>query len=257
MALQTTKNSSKPRPLKLGWPTKYKAYQKRSISSLTPRLEQSGFEHLMIRLEQELFQKDLQHLKIEYYFGDEWFCPEGTTAIAIPFWLATKALKEIERDMIGFVEGESENEFMRLLRHEAGHCVEHAYKLSKTAKWKKCFGNPAIPYDPDRVKTSAGHPDFVENLGGGYAQTHPEEDFAETFAVWLDVDENCWERYRHQPKVLEKLMCIEELMRDHATKKPKKISTTKISQARRMRRSLSEYYQNRIASFQKTPKVYN
>jgi hypothetical protein len=219
----------------------------RSIASLTPRIEDAGFDHLFARLDEELEDKNLGHLKIETYFGDEWFCPDQSTAIAVPFWLADERLQSIERAMIGYVEGETEDEFMKLLRHEAGHCVEHAYRLSERGDWHAVFGNPESPYDPDNVTTILGHPDYVENLSGGYAQTHPEEDFAETFAVWLDSSQNCWNVYRDRPRVIHKLLYIDNVIAECSKRRPRRRKFTKISQARRMRRTLLSYYEQRMS----------
>ncbi len=226
----------------------HRALLKRSVSSLTPRIEDVGFNHLFARLEDELRDKNLGHLKIETYFGDEWFCPDQSTAIAVPFWLADERLKSIERLMMGYVEGETEDEFLKLLRHEAGHCVEHAYRLSERGDWRAVFGNPTSHYDPDNVHTTPGHPDYVEHLSGGYAQTHPEEDFAETFAVWLDSSQNCWDTYRNRPRVIEKLLYVDEVIAECAAKKPRQRKFAKISQARRMRRTLLSYYEQRMNS---------
>jgi len=186
------KNSSETNKIGKKLPVRYRGLLGRPVSSLTPPIEHAGFDDRFARLDHELADKGFLHLNIERYFGDEWFCPEESTAIAIPFWLADERLMSIERAFAGFVEGETEEEFMRLLRHEAGHCVDHAYNLSRRTDWRDVFGATEMHYDPDAVRTIENHPDFVVNLPGGYAQTHPDEDFAETFAVWLDPDSRCW-----------------------------------------------------------------
>lgn len=231
----------------------YKSLFSRSVSSLTPPIHAAGFNDRFEQLDSELKAKGLIHLEIETYFGDEWFCPSQSTAIAIPFWLADKKLMKIERELVGFVEGETDDEFMRLLRHEAGHCVDHAYRLSKRSDWQKIFGDPRLNYDPDSAPTKPGHPDFVENLSGGYAQTHPEEDFAETFAVWLASaadargDPGNWKyEYRARPVALKKLLFVDKLMRDVCDRKPKRLANQKICNARRMRKSLKSYYSERL-----------
>ncbi len=227
-------------------PSTYRGLLRRPVSSLTPHIEHAGFDDRFARLDLELADKGFLHLKIERYFGDEWFCPDQSTAIAIPFWLADERLMTIERAFAGFVEGETEEEFMRLLRHEAGHCVDHAYRLSRRADWRDIFGDTEKPYDPDKVKTVENHPDFVVNLAGGYAQTHPDEDFAETFAVWLDPDSRCWDKYRDKPVALNKLMFVDALMTEFRATKPRKTLNQKICQARRMRRTLESYYRQRF-----------
>jgi Putative zinc-binding metallo-peptidase len=229
-------------------PKAYRHLMAQSVASLTPKIQNAGFEALIAKLNDELAAKNLIHLNIETYFGDEWFCPDQSTAIAIPFWLADDRLRSIERTLIGFVEGETEDEFIRLLRHEAGHCVEHAYRLSRRKDWRETFGNPNIKYDPEFAATIPGAPDFVVNLSGGYAQTHPEEDFAETFAVVINPKSNYRKIYQSKSIALKKLIFVEKIIAECAQKKPRALASKKISNARRMRRSLESYYQTRLRS---------
>jgi hypothetical protein len=253
------KNKAEILRLPMALQQKYKSLLSRPVSSLTPPIQTVGFDGLFEQLDSELKAKGLIHLGIETYFGDEWFCPTQSTAIAIPFWLADERLKQIERELVGFVEGETDDEFMRLMRHEAGHCVDHAYRLSKRSDWRNIFGDPTIYYDPDSVPTILEHPDFVENLSGGYAQTHPEEDFAETFAVWLapslgqnGFKSNWRQTYRNRPVALKKLLFVDQLMQEVCEKKPKKLTNQKICNARRMRKSLEKYYSERLQHLEKT-----
>ncbi len=220
----------------------------RPIRVLTPTIDAAGFNAPIKKLHEELRSKHLTHVKIEAYFGDEWFCPAGSTAIAIPFWLANARLKRIEKKLMGHVEGGSADEFMRLLRHEAGHCIEHAYRLSKRRDWRIVFGNPNKTYNPDSVQTVSSHPDYVINLPGGYAQTHPEEDFAETFAVWLNPQERWKKFYSKFPVALQKILFVDNLMKEISVQQPKSVSTDMICNARRMRRTLASYYHQRIRS---------
>ena len=74
------------------------------------------------------------------YLGDEWFCPEGSATIAIPFYLAHPRLKKLEEKMMMEVEGGTETWCLRLLRHEMGHVLNHAYLLEKDKRWQKLFG---------------------------------------------------------------------------------------------------------------------
>jgi Putative zinc-binding metallo-peptidase len=248
MAQIMFKNIANHRRLPKSLPRAHQNLLARSVASLTPKIQHAGFDHLFAKLDEELAAINLIHLNIETYFGDEWFCPDQTTAIAVPFWLADQRLRSIERSFVGFVEGETEEEFLRLLRHEAGHCVEHAYRLSRRKDWRDVFGNPNITYEPEAVQTIPGAPDFVENLSGGYAQTHPEEDFAETFAVLIDPDSHWREVYRHRNGALRKLIYVETILKKYAEKTPRNVSKQKISNARRMRRSLESYYQDRLGT---------
>ena len=43
-------------------------------------------------------------------------------------------LQELERRFIGEVEGENQEWFMKLIRHEMGHAVDNAFKLRKIVR---------------------------------------------------------------------------------------------------------------------------
>jgi hypothetical protein len=118
------------------------------------------------------------------WLSGEWFSPHDKPGIAIPFYLAHPRLKRLERRQMQDVEGGTNIWFMRLLRHEAGHAYEAAYNLSRRKEWIQAFGNPARPY-PDYYTPKPLSKNFVLHLDWWYAQSHPVEDFAETFAVWL------------------------------------------------------------------------
>jgi hypothetical protein len=86
--------------------------------------------------------------------------------------------------------------------------------------------------------------DFVQHLNAWYAQSHPVEDFAETFAVWLR-SKNGWRRkYRDWP-AYEKLMAVDTWMRDlrdvEPQIKPKRIA----NELRDSTRTLGEHYEEK------------
>lgn len=219
---------------------------KRAVSQVTPRHRRDLIRHQISRLRDEMQNQGLGKIQISTYFGDEWFCPSGSTSIAIPFWLNDERLIRLEKQLIGYAEGETEDEFMRLLRHEAGHCVDHAFRLSRLDEWRKLFGNPMQTYHPDSIPELNEHDDYVTNLGGGYAQTHPEEDFAETFAVWLQPNSRWKSEYRNKPNALKKLQGVDDLMRRLRNKRPNKTNKSRISSARRTQKSLGEFYARRL-----------
>jgi hypothetical protein len=53
-----------------------------------------------------------------------------------------------------------------------------------------------------------------------YAQKHPDEDWAETFAIWLDPRSHWDVKYRNWPNALEKLSMVDRLMEEIAGKEP-------------------------------------
>jgi hypothetical protein len=181
------------------------------------------------------------------YLGDEWFCPEGSTTIAIPFYLAHPRLKKLEAKMMMEVEGDTEPWCLRLLRHEMGHVLNHAYLFGKDKRWQQLFGPPSLEYS-ESFRARPYSKRFVRHLDGYYAQSHPEEDFAETIAIWLTPDID----WRHQYKgwkALEKLEYVDDLMQRLAGKPPLVFSKAKISDASRLRSRLGAHYKRRRRTY--------
>ena len=195
----------------------------------------------------EIFYKELDEHQILFkplcYLGDEWFCPEGTTTIAIPFYLAHPRLKKLELKMMMEVEGDTEAWCLRLLRHEMGHVMNHAYLLEKKREWQKVFGSTATDYS-EFYRARPYSKRFVRHLEDWYAQSHPEEDFAETFAIWLTPGLDWRQKYRGW-KALEKLEYVDRMMKDLAGKSPQVTSRAKMSEASRLRSRLKLFYHRR------------
>jgi len=161
----------------------------------------------------ELEEKGLT-FKPDFFIGDEWFSPEGMNAIAIPFYLVHERLKNLEQSLMLEVEGGNPDWFMKLLRHEAGHCFDHCYRFSKRKKWSQVFGSPSIEYQPDTYRPQPYSKSYVKHLDRWYAQAHPDEDFAETFAVWLDPKSDWKKQYSQWPVALGKLNYMDKLARE-------------------------------------------
>jgi len=177
------------------------------------------------------------------YLGDEWFCPEGSSTIAIPFYLSHPRLIKLEADMMMEVEGGTEAWAMRLLRHEMGHVMNHAYLLDKKRDWQKIFGASSIDYS-ETYRAKPYSKRFVRHLGDWYAQSHPEEDFSETFAIWMTPGLDWKNRYAGW-HALEKLEYVDFLMKGLAGQAPKVVSREKLSEASRLRSRLKNYYGRR------------
>jgi hypothetical protein len=177
------------------------------------------------------------------YLGEEWFCPEGCATIAIPFYLAHPRLKKLEEKMMLEVEGGTEAWCLRLLRHEMGHVLNHVYLLEKDKKWRKLFGSPSLEYS-ESYRARPYSKRFVRHLDNWYAQSHPEEDFAETVAIWLTPGVDWKNQYRGW-SALEKLMYVDELLGKLAGKPPLVFSKCKMGEASRLRSRLAAYYKRR------------
>ncbi|PIR15124.1 MAG: hypothetical protein COV48_16105 [Elusimicrobia bacterium CG11_big_fil_rev_8_21_14_0_20_64_6] len=154
----------------------------------------------------------------ECYLGDEWFSPEGDPVVSIPYYLAQRRLVRLEKSWALEAEGESREEFLQLLRHELGHALSHAYKLHKTKGYSKVFGPSSQEY-PDSYRPRPYSRRYVVHLENWYAQSHPDEDFAETFAVWLTPGID-WRKDYAGWGALAKLEFVDRMMTRICGKKP-------------------------------------
>ena len=180
----------------------------RPIRDLGLKLEGSPVERFVEQLYGELEAKGLTKFRPACYLTDEWGCPSGEPIIGIPFYLAHAGLAQLERETN---ELEGAREIMMYLRHEAGHAFTYSYRLHNVPEWRQMFGPFRRPYR-DNYRPVPFSREYVRHLPGWYAQKHPDEDFAETFAVWLTPRSNWRKRYRGWP-AMEKLRYLDRLAR--------------------------------------------
>jgi len=190
----------------------------RRISKLGLRLEGTVVEPLIRQLNDELSARGLI-FHPPCHIGDEWFVPIGIPAIFVPFFLVHDRLRALERTMMLEVEGGTNDWFMKLIRHEAAHAFSYAYHLPRKKKWRELFGQTSREATPEFYRPQPFSRSYVVNLEDWYAQSHPDEDFAETFAVWLTPGLDWRARYARW-KALEKIEYVDELMRSLAGKPP-------------------------------------
>ena len=175
------------------------------------------------------------------WLSQEWFSPDGIPGIAIPFYLAHQRLMRLERHFMREVEGGNRNWLMRILRHEAGHAIDSAYRLRRLKSWRHVFGPASLPY-PDTYRPRPGSRRFVQHLGAWYAQAHPTEDFAETFAVWLKPHSPWRREYQGWP-AFAKLQFIDELAREIGDHQPPVSDRSTIEDVTHETRTLREHYE--------------
>lgn len=209
-------------------------------------IEGTWLEDCIDRVLEELAGRDIE-LQPHFWLGDEWFSPDGVPGVAIPFYLAHPRLMRLERSQMFEVEGGTEKECLKLLRHELGHALDHAYNLHRKRSWHRVFGKPSQPY-PDVYRPHPASKRFVQHLDGWYAQSHPHEDFAETFAVWLKPRSNWRKRYRGWP-ALKKLEYLDELMAEVAGKRPAVRSRARPYSLPRLRHTLRTHYERKRSHY--------
>ncbi len=229
---------------RIDWePLADKAIMDIRIRDLSLHIEGSPLEARVGRLYDELDARGLA-FRPPCYLADEWLCPEKEPIIGIPFYLAHPRLERIEQKMMLDVEGGTDKSCMQLLRHECGHAINYAYELYKKSRWRELFGPFSARYS-DSYEYQPYSKRFVIHLEDHYAQAHPDEDFAETFAVWLTPDNDWRRRYQSWP-VIKKLEYVDGLMRRIADKQPVVTARgTPPWSASRMTRTLSAYYERK------------
>jgi len=233
------------------WETERYALLNTRVCDLQLDFESTLLFRCIEKLYAELAQKKLQYHP-RYYFtcgGDEWGCPDRVPSIGIPFHLADNRLIRIEREM-GYTTYDK-RDVMFLLRHETGHAVNYAYELFDDSEWAEVFGDFYRSYPGNfKFKFNPSSRNYVRSQGEPkyYAQAHPDEDFAETFAVWLTPRSNWRRRYRHWPS-LRKLEFVDGLMKKLRNKKPNILSGPLDSPYQSKSYTLIEYYGEDIDHF--------
>lgn len=209
------------------------------LCDLPVSLERTPIEDRIARLHREL---ELKGLRFRPYFwlSNEWFTPDGAPGIAVPFYLAHPRLLELERHEMLDVEGGTGEECLQIMRHEAGHAIDNAYRLSRRHRWRDVFGQASRPY-PKAYTPRPFSKHFVHHLDAWYAQSHPAEDFAETFAVWLKPRSAWRAKYAGWP-ALRKLEFVDALMREIARQPIKVRTRAHFEPLGSLRHTLREHY---------------
>lgn len=189
-----------------------------------------------------LLQRKKLAFRPHYWLSEEWFCPDGVTGLALPFYLCDLRLLEMEEKHTGEVEGIGKD-LRKYILHELGHVMDNAYLLRDHPQRIEVFGSSYSNY-PSKYKPKPYSKKFVKYLPGHYAQAHPEEDFAESFAVWIDPSVNWREKYKKWP-ALKKLKTVHSLMKEVKGQKPKAISRKIIDPIDSYKITLGEYYKRK------------
>jgi len=212
------------------------------ICDLPLKIEGNWLAECVDQLYDELRGKGIV-FKPECYLADEWLTPEKETCIGIPFYLAHPALIRLEKKFMIDAEGEKKAWCMKLLRHEAGHAICYAYRFHRFKKWQKIFGPSTAEY-ADTYKYRPYSKNYVRHLDGYYAQYHPDEDFVETFAVWLTPGVDWQTKYKGW-KALKKLKYVDKLMEEIRGKEPPVKSKEKFWRVSTLRITLENFYKKK------------
>ena len=216
------------------------------IRDLGLTLEGTWVEACIDELYRELERRGIA-LRPHCWLSDEWFSPRNVPGIAIPFYLVHPRLIRLERSMVLEAEGSSRVECMRILRHEAGHAIQHGYRLHRRPSYQRLFGRSSMKY-PTSYRPNPASRRFVQHLRAYYAQAHPDEDFAETFAVWLQPRSRWRKRYQGWG-ALRKLEYVDTLMQELEGARPPVRTRARVAPISQLSSTLREYYEEKRAFY--------
>ena len=211
------------------------------LCDLNLSIEGSNVSPHIERVNRELDERGLA--RPHYWLSDEWFTPDGVPGIAVPFYLVHPRLEKLELAQMLEVEGGDEEACLKILRHEAGHAIDNAYELRRRRIRRRLFGSPKVPY-PEYYTPRPYSRSFVHHLDHWYAQSHPDEDFAETFAVCLNPESKWLSRYGQWP-VRRKLEYMDRLMRELGKTTPRVTSRRRVDPLSRLRKTLGQHYKKK------------
>lgn len=204
-------------------------------------------EHFIIqqRIEKLYFELKAKGLRFRphIWISDDWFSPDGHPGFAIPFYLFHPRLIQLEKKYIGFAEGNNQKDFMMLLRHECGHAIDNAFGLRRNKRRQQLFGLTKTKY-PQSYSPCLNSRDFVFHLSDHYAQSHPDEDWAETFAVWL-TPRSQWKKNYSGTKALKKLELVDEILNSKKGLPPTCLHRRKVDHFKSIKMTLGEYLQSK------------
>lgn len=217
------------------------------ICDLNLSLKSSWVYPYIQKLYSELRSKKLR-FRPHIWIADDWYTPDGIAGFAIPFYIVHPRLIKLERSMMMEAEGGRPDWLMKLLRHETGHAIDNAFHLRKRKKRQLLFGPTSQEYPEDYAPRPFSKK-FVYHLDSWYAQAHPDEDWAETFAVWL-TPRSAWKKRYEKWPAIKKLQLVDEIM--HSIQRCAPINKEKFVDRtyKDIKSSLKNYYQKKMNRYQ-------
>ena len=212
------------------------------LCDLDLKIERTWVAHYVEEVYEELAKRKIR-LRPHVWLSEDWFSPGGVPGVAIPFYLAHARLQRLERSQMLEVEGGSQDECLRILRHEFGHALQHAWCFHRRKRWRELFGSSTQKY-PTSYRPNPASRRYVQHLRLYYAQSHPDEDFAETFAVWMQP-RALWRKRYAGWLALRKLEYVDELMASIENRPPPIRSRERLDPLSGLRKTLREHYEEK------------
>jgi len=183
------------------------------VNRLGLELRRSWIKPRIDRLMAQLRRRGIR-LRPRFYLGDDWGCVAQTTNIEVAWYDADPLLHELDTEVRGWAHEPRIVDY--LLRHEVGHAFCYAHKLYRIPRFRAVFDVEGSFFDTypatDNYRPRPWSRDFVNPNRDHYAQKHPDEDFAETFGVWLDPASRWRRTYAKKKGALQKLRFVSDLV---------------------------------------------
>ncbi len=226
------------------------------LRDLRVRIDGTWIEEGLADLYDDLARRDIR-FRPHAWLSYDWFVPDAVPGIAIPFYLAHPRLMKLERKMMLEVEGGTRPELMKILRHECGHAFDNAFRLTGDSERQEIFGSSSRRY-PDHYRPNPASRHFVRNIRLYYAQSHPLEDFAETFAVVVASRSAGWRKTYEGWPAMRKLEYVDALLERLGGRRPVVRNRTTVEPLSTLSMTLGEYYEEKRGRYAVSyPDIYD
>jgi hypothetical protein len=213
------------------------------LRDLGLKIEGTQLEPVIAEFLREVETAGIRKVKPHFYLATDWVVHDDTIAIGIPFYLARADLIALHAEQEGHLEGVGRAELLRYLRHEMGHVMNYAYQLYNREDWVQLFGSMTQPY-VEEYRPEPFSRRFVVHLPGWYAQKHPDEDWAETFAVRMTPGADWRRAYSGWPEALKKLDYCNRTMQEVRDQEPLVTALDLDWEVSNITDSLAEHYRS-------------
>jgi len=215
------------------------------LKDLKVTVNGTWLEACLASLHEELEERGIR-ARPHAWISSEWFSPENTPGIAIPFYLTHPRLMQLERKMIIDVEGGTWSECMSILRHEAGHVLQHSYQLQRRRRWQKLFGRSSQRYPRYyRPNPAAG---ILSNTCGSGTPRAIRMKISPNICRVASARSNWRSRYAGWP-ALKKLEYVDALMTEIAGQPPLLSGRDEVDPLNRLTETLGEHYRKKQALY--------